>query len=137
MRCSCCGYESLDLCQVSMTTYCGQMPHSENVECTARVLHLESCKEIKSCRGVKSPQNGEVLQKHSRSWLGGDDQTLCHMKGRLANLPTQLLGRAIGRICCCDHCVCSKKGREIGEVPTAAQILFLIFVVLLVLFFFI
>lgn len=82
MRCSCCGYESLDLCQVSMTAYCGQMPRSENVECTARVLHSESCKEIKSCRGVKSPQNGEVLQKRSRSWLGGDDQTLCHMEGR-------------------------------------------------------
>lgn len=81
MRCSCCGYESLDLCQVSMTTYCGQMPRSENVECTASVLHLESCKEIKSCRGVKSPQNSEVLQKHTGSQLGGGDQTLCHMKG--------------------------------------------------------
>jgi len=55
-------------------------------------------------------------------------------EGVLANLPTRLLGRTNGRLCCCDHCVCSKKGRVIGEVPTAAQIFFLIFIVLLVLF---
>lgn len=60
-----------------MTTCCGQMPRSENVQRTARDLHFESCKEIISCRGVKSPQNGEELQKHSRPQLGGDDHTPC------------------------------------------------------------
>lgn len=56
------------------------MPRGENVERTARHLHLESCKEIISCRGVKSPRNGEELQKHSKPQLGGDDHTPYYKK---------------------------------------------------------
>lgn len=64
-----------------MTTHSGQMPRNENVACTARDLHFEICKEITSCRGVKSLQNREELQKHSRPKVGGDDHTPCLRKG--------------------------------------------------------
>lgn len=81
MRCSCCGCESYHLCQISMTTQNGQIPRNENVVCTARDHNFEICMEIMSCRGVKSPQNSEELQKHSRPRLGGDDHTPCLRKG--------------------------------------------------------
>lgn len=71
------------------------MPCSENLGHTAKVLHFESYKEIKSCRGVKSPQNSEELQKHSRSRLGGDDHTVCHKKG---NWQTSQTGCSAGQV---------------------------------------
>lgn len=93
-----------------MTTHCGQTPRSENVERTARELHFESCKEIKSCRGVKSPQNGEVLQKHSRPWLGGDDHSPCCKKGHWQ----------ISQISCSTGqsaaLICMQQGRVTGDL---------------------